>query len=429
MFLQMSSEEFDRASVIREVVEGRLTQHRAADLLSRSDRQVRRMVQRYRSEGPRGLVHRARGRPSNRRISEEARSQATALMHEEAYRDYGPTLLSEALMQLKGIKLSNETVRRLMIAEGLWEPRKAKARPRQWRERKGCLGEMVQMDTSIHDWFEARGETAVLIAIIDDATSRLFCRFYPTDSTATNMACLRGYIRAYGLPRSLYVDRASHFVTTREASVNEQLSGDSAQTQIQRALAELKIEHIMAYSPQAKGRIERCFGTLQDRLVKGMRQAGIAAIDEANAYLEQVFLPMWNERFTCEPRDKFDAHRSPAGIDLDAIFSRQETRCVCDDYTFSYRSHKCQIERCSVAAGLRRSQVIIEERLDGTRKVRWRGRYLRWHVLPEPSRKKAAKKKRKAEPAACGAKTRRKPAPDHPWRRRCLPKRNKDDAA
>lgn len=429
MFLQMSSEEFDRASVIKDAVEGRLTQRRAADLLSRSERQVRRMVRRYQSEGPGGLIHRARGRPSNRRISQEARLQATALMHEEAYRDYGPTLLSEALMQLKGIKLSNETVRRLMIAEGVWEPRKAKAHPRQWRERKACFGEMVQMDTSIHDWFESRGETAVLIAIIDDATSRLYCRFYPTDSTATNMACLRGYIRAYGLPRSLYADRASHFVTTREANREEQLSDKPAQTQIQRALAELQIEHITAYSPQAKGRVERCFGTLQDRLVKAMRQAGIAAIDEANAYLEQVFLPMWNEQFTCEPQDKFDAHRSPAGFDLDAIFSHQATRCVCDDYTFSYDSHKCQIEKRSVAAGLRRSRVTIEERLDGTRKVRWRGRYLRWHVLPESSRNKAAKKKRKAEPAACGAKTRRKPAPDHPWRRRCLPKRDTDDAA
>lgn len=429
MFLQMSSEEFDRASVIKDVVEGRLTQRQSAELLSRSERQVRRMVRRYRSEGPGGLIHRARGRPSNRRISEEARSQATALMHEEAYGDYGPTLLSEALMQTKGIKLSNETVRRLMIAEGVWEARKAKAHPRQWRERKACFGEMVQMDTSIHDWFEGRGEKAVLIAIIDDATSRLFCRFYPTDSTATNMACLREYIRAYGLPRSLYADRASHFVTTREASIDEQLSGRPAQTQIQRALAELKIEHITAYSPQAKGRVERCFGTLQDRLVKGMRQAGIAAIDEANAYLEQVFLPMWNEQFTCEPEEKVDAHRSTAGFDLDAIFSHQDTRYVCDDYTFSYDSHKCQIEPRSVAAGLRRSRVTIEERLDGTRKVRWRGRYLRWHVLPESSRKKAAKKKRKAEPAACGAKTRRRPAPDHPWRRRCLPKRDTDDAA
>jgi transposase len=429
MFLRMSGEEFDRASVIREVVEGRLTQRRAAELLLRSERHVRRMVQRYRSEGPEGLIHRARGRPSNRRISEEARSQAAALMHEDAYGDYGPTLLSEALMQTKGIKLSNETVRRLMIAEGLWEPRKAKAQPRQWRERKARFGEMVQMDTSIHDWFEGRGEKAVLIAIIDDATSRLFCRFYPTDSTATNMACLREYIRAYGLPRSLYVDRASHFVTTREASIDEQLSGKQAQTQIQRALAELKIVHITAYSPQAKGRVERCFGTLQDRLVKAMRQVGIAAIDEANAYLEQVFVPMWNEQFTCEPREKVDAHRSRAGFDLDAIFSHQDTRYVCDDYTFSYDSHKCQIEERSVAAGLRRSRVTIEERLDGTRRVRWRGRYLRWHVLPESSRNKAAKKKRKAEPAACGAKTRRKPAPDHPWRRRRLPKRKKDDAA
>ena len=428
MFLRMSSEEFDRASVVKEVVEGRLTQRRAAELISRSERQVRRMVRRYRSEGPGGLAHRARGRPSSRRISEEARSQATALMHEEAYRDYGPTLLSEALMQLKGVKLSNETVRRLMIAEGLWEPRKAKAHPRQWRERKACFGEMVQMDTSIHNWFEARGETAVLIAIIDDATSRLFCRFFSTDSTATNMACLCEYIRAYGLPRSLYVNKASHFITTHQANIDKQLSGKPTQTQIQRALAELKIEHITAYSPQAKGRVERCFGTLQDRLVKGCARPGSPRLTRPTPTLNKCSCPCGT---SSSPASLETSRRPPlpAGYDLDAIFSHQDTRYVCDDYTFSYDSHKCQIEQRSVAACLRRSLVTIEERLDGTRKVRWRGRYLRWHVLPESSRNKAAKKKRKPEPAAGGVKTRSKPAPDHPWRRRCLPKRNKDGAA
>jgi hypothetical protein len=358
-------------------------------------------------------------------MDEQVRDAAVAMMHEEEFDDYGPTLLSEVLEEEKGLVLSKESVRQLMIAEGRWRPRKARVRHRQWRERKACFGEMVQMDTSIHDWFEGRAEEAVLIALIDDATSELFCGFFPADSTAANMACLRDYIRRYGRPRALYADKASHFMTSRQPTADEQRAGKQAQTQIQRALEELEIEHLCAQSPQAKGRIERCFATLQDRLVKGMRRAKVATIDQANAYLEQVFLPKWKARFTQPPRQQANAHRSRKGFDLNAIFSRQETRCVADDYTFSYRGVKHQIEKRSIAAGLRRSRVTIEERLDGARKVRWRGRYLHWHPLPEPSRQPPPAKTARM---ASGPKTKRKPPANHPWRKKCLP-RQKETAA
>lgn len=420
MFLRMSRKELDRVQVMQDVSRERVSRPQAAQLLGVSERQVRRLLRRYEREGPEGLIHRSRGRASNRRMDEHVRATVVAMMHEEDFHDYGPTLLSEALEEEKGITLSNESVRQLMIAQGRWQPKKAKVRHHQWRERKACFGEMVQMDTSIHDWFEGRGEEAVLIAIIDDATSELFCRFYVTDSTATNMACLRDYIRRYGRPGALYVDKASHFMTSRGPTPEEQRAGKWAQTQIQRALEELEIEHIPAHSPQAKGRIERCFKTLQDRLVKGMRRAKIATIEEANAYLEQVFLPKWKARFTCEPREKANAHRPRKGLDLNAIFSHQETRCVADDYTFSYRGVKHQIHKRSVTAGLRRSRITIEERLDGAHKVRWRGRYLRWHPLPEHARPPVPKK---AAPVTPGKKTKHKPAANHPWRKKCLPDR------
>lgn len=417
MEFRMSAKEVDRLTLVREIERGRISRGEAAGLLQVSERQLRRILRRYAQEGPRGLVHRSRDRPSNRRIAPEIRAVAVAFMKEEDFHDYGPTLLSETLEDEKGIRVSRETMRQWMSAEGEWKPRKAKVHHRQWRERKACRGTMVQMDTSLHDWFEGRGEEAVLIAIIDDASSDLLCRFHATDSTATNMSVLREYLGTHGRPRSFYADKASHFMTSRAPTAEEQRAGKEAQTQIQRALEELDIEHIPAHSPQAKGRVERCFRTLQDRLVKGLRRAKIATIEEANAYLDHVFLPLWKRRFTQQPREAADAHRSCKGHNLDAIFSHQETRQIADDYTFAYHGKRYQIEKPSIRAGLRRSKVIIEERLDGCRKVRSRGHYLRHRELPtqEPAKPKPSAKPRKTTSGAQA----NKPAQNHPWRQGC----------
>jgi hypothetical protein len=416
MVLRMSAKELDRLALMGELESGRLSRGEAAAVLGVSERQLRRIVRRFEAEGAEGLLHRSRGRPSNRGIDAAVRARAAALMADPDLHDYGPTLMAETLEAEAGIAVSRETVRQWMMAEERWTPRRAKVRHRQWRERKACLGEMVQMDTSIHDWFEGRGEAAVLIAMVDDATSRLYCRFFPTDSTATNMTLLRDYIGRYGRPRSLYVDKASHFMTTRPATADEQRAGKHAQTQIQRALAELDIAHISAHSPQAKGRVERSFRTLQDRLVKGLRRARIATIEAANAYLEHVFVPLWDQRFTQAPREAADLHRPRRGFALDAIFSHQETRQVADDYTVAYRGQRYQIEKRSIRAGLRRSPVIIEQRLDGNRKLRWRGRYLRWHPLPTPPAPAPRRTTKRAK--ASGAPPHR-PAADHPWRQGC----------
>ncbi len=420
MEIRMSTKEADRLEWIRDIDQGRLSREEGARLLGISKRQLRRILGRYRKEGPSGLVHRSRGVRSNRRIPDAVRDEVLALLQEEDFHDYGPTLFSETVAEELGHEISRETIRQWMVEQGHWTPRKAKATHRQWRERKACYGQMLQMDTSIHDWFEGRGEEVVLIAMIDDATSRLYCRFFSGDTTAANMTLLRDYIRRYGRPRSLYVDKASHFMVSREPTPDEQRAGKSAQTQIQRALEELDIEHITAHSPQAKGRVERCFRTLQDRLIKKLRRAKIHTIEEANAYLEEVFLPLWEQRFTQEPREAADVHRRRKGLKLDAIFSHQETRRVADDYTFSYKGQHYQILKESVCAGLRRSDLVCEERLDGTFKVCWRGRYLRVKALPGQASKRTPSTKTQPRQAPTN-KPRPKPAHNHPWKRRAIP--------
>ena len=425
MELRMSQKERDRLKVMAQLKLGKMVQKEAAELLRLSERQVRRVLRRYEGQGDQGLVHRLRGQASNRRIDAALKEKAVDLI-DTRYRDYGPTLASEVLAEDHCIWVSRETVRQWMTAAELWKPRRAKVHYRRWRERKSCVGEMVQMDTSIHDWFEGRGETAVLIAIIDDATSRIFLRFYPTDSTATNMTHLRDYIRRYGRPGAVYADRASHFMATRQPSPEEQLAGRDAETQIKRALRELDIDYIPALSPQAKGRVERLFKTLQDRLVKALRRKGIATIQQANQYVEQEFTAHWRQRFAVQPTAKADAHRPRKGFNLDAIFSVQHSRTVTDDYTFQYETERHQILKKSVQAGLRRSKIIIENRLDGTQRIRWRNQYLQVKKIEaqnvgKKARPVAATPVGLRPPSVAATGKTPKPAHNHPWKHRVKP--------
>ena len=404
----MSQKERDRMKVIHQVAQGELRQRQAAQLVGLSERQVRRIVRRYEREGDVGLVHRSRGRASNRTIPATVREEAVRLIR-ECYSDFGPTLAGETLAERDGIVLSRETLRGWMIAEGLWKARRQRVGHRQWRERRACVGELVQMDTSIHDWFEGRGEQAVLIKMVDDATSRVLARFFPADTTEANMQMLMQYLRRYGRPGAIYADRASHFRTTREATVDEQLQGREPQTQIGRALQELCIESITAHSPQAKGRVERAFGTAQDRLIKKMRLANVCTIEEANAFLEG-YLREHNAKYALGPACSHDAHRPIRGFDLAGILSHQEPRVVANDYTIQYYSRRYQIEPKGVRAGLRKATVTVQQRLDGSVRVGWRGKYLRAHRItaPRPTVRPTA-------PAP--PRPPHKPAPDHPWRR------------
>ncbi|MCX5675540.1 MAG: ISNCY family transposase [Planctomycetota bacterium] len=415
MQLTMSAKERDRLQVVGQVERGQVTQRKAGELLGISERQVRRSVRRHEAEGDAGLVHRARGRSSNRRLGATLQERAVAALRER-YPDFGPTLAAEKLAAHEGIAVSRETVRGWMIAAGLWEPRRSKVKHRRWRPRRSCLGELVQMDTSEHAWFEGRAEREpVLINMIDDATGRVFMRFFDSDSTQTNMTLLRDYIRRHGRPQAIYADKDSIFRVNRSPTIAEQLAGREAETQFGRALRELDITYIAAHSPQAKGRVERSFGTLQDRLVKELRLRGISTIAAANAYLKREFIPDYNRRFAVKPASAANAHRPAKGHDLDAILSHQETRVVLNDYTIGYDHVRYQIGPSGVVAGLRGGKVTVQLRLDGTMRLQFRGQYLAFAPVPtRPAPEEAAVPRRRRAPEATRQPYR--PPPDHPWR-------------
>jgi transposase len=429
MTLTMTQHDRDRLKVIEQVQQGHLTQKQAGALLGRSERQVRRRLRRYEAEGDGGVLHRSRGRSSNRRLPAELRDQALALLRQPAWHDFGPTFAAEKLAQLHGLHVSREKLRRWMIEAQLWRPRRRPVQAHEWRERRACRGELVQWDTSEHDWFEGRGEPAVFINLVDDATSTLWGRFYPRDTSANNLRLLESYLRHYGRPVAVYTDKDSIFRVNRRADLEEQLAGREAETQVGRALRELDIELIFAHSPQAKGRVERSFGTLQDRLVKELRLAGIGTIAEANRFLEERFLPAHKARFAQAPACAVDAHRPVGDLDLAAILSHQETRVVTNDYTISYYGQRYQLARGAAPTGLRGNRVVVEQRLDGQLALRWRGHYLTCRAVPAAADAApgaalvrggpgAASPPARASQRRAVANKAHQPAPDHPWKQR-----------
>jgi hypothetical protein len=444
MELRMTRQERDKLKVIEQIKRGAFGTAQGGEMLGLTQRQVQRLLRGYRERGDRALVHGLRGRPSGRAIAEEVRVAARALLRDK-YHDFGPTLAAEHLRQDDGIGLSRETVRGWMRGLGLWGARR-KGRPhRHRRPRRACFGELVQMDTSTHDWLEGRGVALMLITMIDDATGRKLMRFFEADTTQSNMALIRLWIERHGRPLALYTDWAGHFKQARRAGPK------AVQTQIERALGELDIRLIAAHSPQAKGRVERSHGTDQDRLVKELRLAGIASLEAANVFLERVYLPRVNAKFAVAAASAVDAHREAAGLDLDAIFSVQEPRRVSNDYTVQVDGVAWQIERGEITGGLREGRVIVERRRDGSLRLRWGDRYLRHHraptacritppVAPENRIKKRPEEAERSTTAAgvgaaplrdgslrspslhCAAPTpaipkpKYKPAPHHPWR-------------
>jgi hypothetical protein len=375
--LAMSQKERDRLKVLHEVSRGQLTQKAAAGQLRVSERQLRRLARKLREQGDGAVVHGLRGRASNRRVSPETERRAVEELSREPCRDFGPTFAAEHVSKLLGIRVGRDTVRKWMIASGLWQSRKRKLETiHQWRERRACFGELVQWDTSDHDWLEGRGERLYLIAMIDDATSRVYARFVRHDTTEENMRVLWGWLERYGRPLAFYTDKAAMFETAPKASTGEEPASLPA-TQITRALAELGIERISAHSPQAKGRIERFFNTAQDRLVKLLRVSGICTIEAANACLDAEFLPDWERRFTVTPANDTDAHRPLTELhNLSATLSRVELRAIATDYTVQFEGQRYQIARSSVKVGMKGQKVRVEARLDGTLAMRFEGAYL-----------------------------------------------------
>lgn len=376
--LALSEKERDRLKVLHEVEQGYLKQREGAEQVGMSERGFRKLLRRYRQKQDGAVVHGLRGRSSKRRLKPETARQAVAAV-QARYRDFGPTLAAEYLEKDLEIRPSRETLRQLLIREGIWKPKPRRVREvHVWRPRRSCRGELVQWDTSVHAWLEERGpEKMYLIALIDDATSTLFARFVPADSTEQHMRVLWGYVERYGRPQAVYTDKAGLFQPTLAPGWKQEEPGPKTETQMGRAFRELGIEWIAAHSPQAKGRIERCFGTLQDRLVKGLRQAGASTLEQANEYLEQQFLVDWNARFTVLAGSEVDAHR-PLGetLVLESILSHVEPRQVTNDYTVAWEGQRWQIPKEAVRPGLRRSTIRIEARLDGRRMARLGDRFV-----------------------------------------------------
>ncbi|MDR1656165.1 MAG: ISNCY family transposase [Deltaproteobacteria bacterium] len=372
----------EKRETIVKVINGDITQAVAGKILGVLPRQIRRLIERYKTGGPEALLHQGRGKPSNHRIDAEMHSQVIEIISAK-YSASGPDLISYELENLHDIIVKPETVRRWMLQEGLWIVNDSKrVSVRRWRERKPCYGEMVQMDTSTHNWFGPECGKSYIIAMIDDATSKLFCRFYDSDSTKTNMDLLKRYIQVNGRPVSIYLDRASHFTDNPPKGSQRALgSSETTGTQIQRAMAELDVRMIYAHSPQAKGRVERLFGTLQNRLVGLLRHRDIKTIEEANFFLIKDFLPYWEKKHTSPPMCEQDVHRSVDGYNLDASLSIQTPRVVYNDYTFQFDSCRYQIEPMDMETKMRRNKVVIEERLDGTIKAKFNGKYIHFHIV------------------------------------------------
>jgi transposase len=393
--LWMSTRERDRLKVLHEAEKGHLTQKQAGAQLKLSERWVRKLVGRLRKEGDGGILHRLRGRASKRKLSATVRAKVVRLVKRE-YADFGPTLAAEYLGEKHGVVVSKESVRQILMEAGVWKRKRRRVEEMHvWRARRSCGGEMVQWDSSEHDWLEGRGPQLFLLAMIDDATSRALARFAEHDSTEENFLLLESYLKRWGRPGEYYTDKDSMFTVNRAVREASDEAWPEAWTQIGRALKELGVGWIAAHSPQAKGRIERFFGTAQDRLVKGLRQAGVQTLEEANAYLEQEYLPLWNRRFTVEAENATDAHRPlRAEHNLAAILSHVEERVVANDYTIRYNTRKYQIARTDIRPGLRGATVRVEERRDQTVWVRFRDRSLevsRCEPVPQPTRSASAR--------------------------------------
>src|SRR5829696_1874011 len=405
--LAMSQRERDVLKVMQGVLDGARTQAEAARLLKRSTRQVRRLQRRLAADGDAALVHGLRGRPSNHRHDPDLRRRVLRA-YRQRYRDFGPTLASEKLAG-EGLPVGAETLRRWLLAEGLWERKRRRDPHRSRRPRRGCFGELVQMDASIHDWLEGRGEGLVLVAMIDDATSRIAAKFYPAGTVETHLDLLGTWLRQYGRPGAIYTDRHSIF----EPQDKGRALPDGV-TQFGRALSELDVELIRAHSPQAKGRVERLFGTLQDRWVKELRLARVRTLDRANALLARL-VPEYNRRFTRAARQPTDAHRRLGpGHRLEAILSVQAERVVSNDYVVRFESRFYQLLK-PVYAGERGGRVVTERRLDGTLWMRFRGHYLNYReaavIVPSPEPAPLA------GPPTPGPSGPPRPAGNHPWRK------------
>lgn len=418
----MSQEEAKRGQILELLKVHKITPKQASSQLGVSQRQVRRLAKRYQTEGLEGLISKKRGKPSNRRLDDLVRGEVTRLVG-TLYPDFGPTLAHEKLTELHDMSLSVESTRQLMIQAGYWKPRRGnRVSHHPMRERRQRFGELIQIDGSPHDWFEGRGDRCTLLVFIDDATGNLTqLRFVTTETTLGYLQVLHDHIKKFGVPVALYSDKHSIF------RINAKDADPDAETQFSRAAKELGIECIHAHSPQAKGRVERANQTLQDRLVKEMRLAGISDMESANAWLPG-YITGYNRRFSVEPKDTSDAHLAYSGtpVSLVRTLSVQTKRTLSKNLSCQYENQLIQVKTTGTGLGLRGARVTVHEHPDGKLEVLWGQRQLTYGTLEKPVRQsKVADGKTVNERVDLALKSRRaghKPTPDHPWNKTSIGK-------
>jgi transposase len=416
--ITMTNRDLQRLQVINRLLKQELVAKEVADLLNLSVRQIQRLKKKVKHSGVQGLVHGNRGRLSNRRLDDKTRNRIISLIKQN-YSDFKPLLATEKLQTIHNISVSSETVRRVMIDEGLWlsKAKRESKQYHQYRLRKESRGDLIQFDGSYHHWFEDRAKECCLLASIDDATSEICLLFTEGEGVLPVFSFWLKYMQIYGKPRRIYVDRYSTYQTNN--NYVSRLHEEGKLTQWQRAMRNLDISINYAHSPQAKGRIERLFNTLQDRLVKEMRLDKISDIESANHWLKTVFVPQFNQRFKVCPNKKTNLHQSLTVWEkqnLVQIFSIQKYRVLTNDYTLRYNNQYYQLAKKQPINIHPKDRILVAKRLNGDIKLSYQDHYLDYQLLP--SKPKKEKEVVKLQPRIS------KPAPkNHPWRHTYIFKR------
>lgn len=412
----MSRKELNRRGAFEMVRQGKWSLVDAAANQKISYRQCRRSYQRYLAEGDEGLIHKSRGRQSNRAKDSQLR-QAVLQRYFERYGGFGPTFAAEKLAG-DGYQVDHETLRRWLIKEGQWLVHRKRGPYRNRRERRKHRGELVQMDGSHHYWFGPGYPRACLINMIDDATGRKLSFMAAGETTEACMRALWAWIVQYGIPKALYTDRKNVFVTDREPTLEEQLAGEEPRTVFGKVCAKLGIEIIPANSPQAKGRVERTHGVDQDRLVKELKLAGITTIVAANEFLSSGYQDRMNEKFAVPARSDEDYHRPvPKGLNLAHVFCVEEERTLSNDWVVCYQKKTLQIEKDNRLLPKPRTKIIVQQLLDGTLRLLYGGQALRYHELRAEDVQAAKGNLPQSAPGPVGQRAATKPRANHPWRR------------
>lgn len=410
----MSSRELQRVEVLGRVKSKALKQTQAAEVLGLSYRQVKRLWRGYKQRGPKGLRHGNAGRVSNRAKPARLRRRVLGLVADK-YEDFGPTLAAEHLAEEDELEIDAETLRRWMLAAGLWRRRRSRKKHCQRRERKRHFGELVQMDGSFEAWFEERGPEGCLMHMVDDATSQSLGRLGEQETIWTAVGVLRAWIQKHGVPRALYTDWKNLY--KRAPTPAEQMRGDTPQTQFGRMCEKLGITIIAASSPQAKGRVERTHGTHQDRLIKKLRRKGIQDYAAANEYLEKIYLPEHNRRFARPPAEPEDYHRrAPSASELRQIFRLETERRISNDWVVQHHGHWLQLQPASRRYGPTRAKALVCEYEDGHLEVYYRGERIQHRELAGPPPRPATVPVASSSPVAAKPARRWKPGKDHPWK-------------